>query len=101
MSLAKLKLEHAQKRNHSYAVWQKGVKSIGLWSEKFILQKAGYIHMNPVRAGLCEHPSMWDWSSFGAVPPSVKDGVPIIMDKIAYWTEEELDVAEVAVKDRL
>jgi putative transposase len=29
------------------------------------VEKLRYIHRNPVRAGLCERPEEWEWSSFG------------------------------------
>lgn len=61
-SLAKLKLEHRQKKRHLYAVWLKDYSAIDLWSPRLIGQKLNYIHLNPVRAGLCGHPVEWRWS---------------------------------------
>lgn len=46
-SLKKLLLSAPQKRNHSYAVWQKKIQSVDLWSPKFIQQKFRYLHLNP------------------------------------------------------
>jgi len=28
------------------------------------VEKLRYIHRNPVKAGLCERPEDWEWSSF-------------------------------------
>jgi REP element-mobilizing transposase RayT len=33
-------------------------------SEEYFVEVLRYIAFNPVRAGLCEHPSDWPWSSF-------------------------------------
>jgi REP element-mobilizing transposase RayT len=33
-------------------------------SEHYFLEALRYIAFNPVRAGLCEHPADWPWSSF-------------------------------------
>ena len=41
-SLAKLRRLNPKKRNHAYSVWQKGVKSVDLESQKFVLQKSNY-----------------------------------------------------------
>ena len=43
-------------------IWQSG-----LWSEvvgeRLFTQKVNYVHYNPVRAGLCETPEAYSWSS--------------------------------------
>lgn len=70
-SLNKLRLTNSQKRHHTHAVWQKDPSVIDLWSPKFVRQKLNYLHLNPVRAGLCEH-------------------VPIEIDWQGYWKEDEL-----------
>ncbi len=90
-SLEKISLSVSQKRNHQYAVWQKKVKSIDLFSPKFIRQKLNYLHLNPVRANLCDHPAKWKWSSYRAYLPHSENEVPIEMDLRGYWSEEELD----------
>lgn len=93
LSLKKLALNPPQKRNHSHAVWQKDPSVIDLWSPKFIRQKLNYLHLNPVRAGLCEHPADWKWSSYRAYLPHNAGDVPIEIDGRAYWKEEALATA--------
>jgi REP-associated tyrosine transposase len=93
LSLKKLALNPPQKRNHSHAVWQKDPSVIDLWSPKFIRQKLNYLHLNPVRAGLCEHPADWKWSSYRAYLPHNTRDVPIEIDWRAYWKEEALATA--------
>jgi len=82
-----------QKRQHTHSVWQKDPSVIDLWSHKFIRQKPKYLHLNPVRAGLCEHPAEWKWSSYRAYLPHRQGEVPIEVDWRAYWKDEELELA--------
>lgn len=90
-SLEKLKLRFPQKRRHNYAVWQKKPTVIELYSHKFLRQKLNYIHLNPVRADLCEHPADWKWSSYRAYLPHKTGEVPIEIDWQAFWREDELE----------
>lgn len=90
-SLRKLALETPQKRGHTHSVWQKDFSSIDLWSPKFIRQKLNYIHLNPVRAGLCKHPAEWRWSSYRAYLPHESSEVPIEMNLRGYWSEDDFE----------
>lgn len=88
LSLKKLELNPSQKRQHTHAVWQKDPSVIDLWSAKFVRQKLNYLHLNPVRAGLCQHPAEWRWSTYRAYLPHEAGDVPIEVDWQAYWTEK-------------
>jgi len=44
--------------------WQKRYYDFNIRDYPQFTQKLRYIHMNPVRAGLCERPEDWEWSSF-------------------------------------
>ena len=49
------KLRHQDwKRNHRYSLWQHESNTFQIFSESMFMQKANYIHQNPVRAGLVE-----------------------------------------------
>ncbi|MBX2966857.1 MAG: transposase [Cyclobacteriaceae bacterium] len=50
-------LVNAKDRKHQ--VWERNSLSVPLWTSNVIWQKLNYIHNNPVRAGLCENP--WDY----------------------------------------
>ena len=89
-SLNKLELAIPQKRHHTHAVWQTDPSVIDLWSPKFVRQKLNYLHMNPTRAGLCEHPADWKWSSYRAYLPHQLGDVPIEIDWQTHWRELEL-----------
>ncbi len=93
LSLAKLTLPRPLKSGQTHAVWMKEFSAVDIWSRKFIRQKLHYIHMNPVRAGLCNHPAEWRWSSYHAYLPHEAGTVPIEVDKRWLWTEEELSLA--------
>lgn len=93
-SMTKLKRMNPKKRNHSYSVWQKGVRSVGLESHKFMRQKADYVHLNPVRAGFCDHPGKWKWSSYGGYLRHLPNDLPMEIDKQPFWTDEELKAVE-------
>ena len=46
--------------------WQRGGGyDRNLISEQQVIQKAGYIHLNPIRRGLLKLPHEWRWSSAG------------------------------------
>jgi len=87
--LNSLKLARPLASGQTHAVWLQDFSSIDLWSNKFILQKLNYIHMNPVRAGLCDHPARWRWSSYHAYLPHEPSAVPLEIDWRWLWTEKE------------
>lgn len=93
VSLAKLALPKPLRSGQTHAVWQPEFGAVDIWSRRFIRQKLQYIHMNPVRAGLCKHPAEWRWSSYNAYFPHEPGSVPIEVDQRWLWTEEELRVA--------
>lgn len=61
-SLAKLRIaEHAD--TQKYSVYQHHPNAIRITGEDAFMQKVSYIHLNPVRAGLVEHPDDYRFSS--------------------------------------
>ncbi len=47
-------------------VWQKRFYDFNVWSARKQIEKVKYMHRNPVKRGLVEHPEQWAWSSFRA-----------------------------------
>ena len=47
----------------NYQFWRHDNKPIELWTNKVIQEKIGYIHKNPVAAGLVFHPEDYVYSS--------------------------------------
>jgi putative transposase len=44
--------------------WQKRYYDFNIRNHRQFVEKLRYIHRNPVKRGLCEHPEDWEWSSF-------------------------------------
>jgi putative transposase len=51
------------KKDRNYQFWKRDSLQVDLYSEKFFRQKLEYVHMNPVRAGLCALPEEYLFSS--------------------------------------
>jgi putative transposase len=94
LSLGKLALPRQLKSGQTHAVWMKEFSAVDIWSRRFIRQKLNYIHMNLVRAGLCDYPGKWRWSSYAAYLPHEPGNVPIEVDRRWLWTEEELSLGQ-------
>jgi hypothetical protein len=54
--------------------WQKRYHDFNIRNYPQFVEKLRYIHRNPVKAGLCERPEDWQWSSFRTTQPAVRDG---------------------------
>jgi REP element-mobilizing transposase RayT len=52
-------------KDRKYQFWERNALSVEIWTEKVFLQKLKYIHENPVRAGLCNYPLQYKYSSAG------------------------------------
>ena len=44
--------------------WQRRFHDFNVWSLKKRVEKLHYIHMNPLKRKLVDHPKDWPWSSF-------------------------------------
>ena len=61
-SLEKLKM-FEKKRGYKYSVWQHHPDTFLITSESMLKEKVNYIHFNPVKAGMVEHPDDYLYSS--------------------------------------
>jgi putative transposase len=77
-----LNSRYAQEFNRRYGfsghVFEARYNSVLVEDDDHLQELAGYVVLNPVRAGLCEHPSQWRWSSYRATvgldaPPAFLD----------------------------
>ena len=61
---------YVQYFNHSYkrtgTLWEGRYKATVIDSDKYLLTCMRYIELNPVRAGMVEHPRDYNWSSYVA-----------------------------------
>lgn len=46
--------------------WQRRFYDFNVWSRRKKIEKLHYMHMNPVKRGLVEHPKDWRWSSYAS-----------------------------------
>jgi len=82
-----LKLRHCDRgRNYRYSLWDHHPNAKLLPNEEMFLQKVNYLHQNPVRAGLVEHPQDYLWSSarIWARKPIGNEPLLIDIDKIQW-----------------
>jgi REP element-mobilizing transposase RayT len=50
-------------KDRKYQFWQRNSLSVELFTHPVFMQKLEYIHWNPVKAGLCQVPESYFWSS--------------------------------------
>jgi REP element-mobilizing transposase RayT len=66
--MQRLKCDYAAYFNERHSLdghlFQQRFDSRLIETEEYFAEALRYIALNPVRAGLCEHPSDWPWSSF-------------------------------------
>jgi putative transposase len=84
-SLAKLR-RSAGSRQHQYSLWDHHPNVKLVTTENVLMEKANYIHQNPVRAGLIERAEEYRWSSIRCWQRKPLENEQLIMDldKIAW-----------------
>ena len=50
-------------KGREYQLWERNALSIELRTDKVFRQKLNYLHWNPVKAGLCQLPEEYNYSS--------------------------------------
>lgn len=78
-SLEKLKM-FEKKRGYKYSVWEHHPDTFLITSEATFMQKVNYIHQNPVKDGLVEHPDDYLYSSSRIWNRRPLDEEPLEMD---------------------
>ena len=61
---AQLNLIFASGDNSLPRFWQRRFYDFNVWSLKKRVEKLHYLHMNPLKRKLVDHPKDWPWSSF-------------------------------------
>jgi putative transposase len=69
--------------------WQKRYYDFNIRNYQQFVEKLRYIHRNPVKAGLCERPEDWQWSSFLHYATGVEGRVQIESE----WTARKRERA--------
>ncbi len=78
-SLEKLKREHAL-RQHKYSLWDHHPNLKLITTENAFIEKANYIHQNPLRAGLVEQAEDYRWSSVRCWQHRPLEDEPLLVD---------------------
>ena len=78
-SLEKLKM-FEKERGYKYSVWEHHADTFLVTSESMFREKVNYIHFNPVKAGLVEHPDDYLYSSSRIWNGRELDNEPLSMD---------------------
>jgi putative transposase len=78
-SLAKLRIQ-LRERKHKHSVFQHHPNAFEIYGEDTMMQKVNYVHLNPVRAGLVEHPDDYLYSSARQWHGKSIENEPLITD---------------------
>jgi putative transposase len=84
------------------SLWKRSFRGVPIINSKMFRQKIRYIHMNPVRAGLCDRPEDYRWSSCWMYAEGKFDwqgGINIDDDLIRSFCDPEL--IKLGMKKRL
>ena len=78
-SLAKLRIQERENR-HKHSVYEHHPNALRITGEDAFMQKVNYIHLNPVRAGLVEHPDEYLYSSARLWHRRALENEPLVTD---------------------
>jgi len=78
-SLAKLRIQERENK-HKHSVYEHHSNAIRITGEDAFMQKVNYIHLNPVREGLVEHPDNYRYSSARQWHRRPMENEPLIVD---------------------
>ncbi len=80
-SLAKLRIQERDNR-HKHSVYEHHPNAIRITGEDAFMQKVNYIHLNPVRAGLVDHPDEYLFSSSRQWHGKALENEPLVTDHL-------------------
>ena len=78
-SLAKLRRQEGE-RQHKHSLFEHHPNAFQITGEDTLMQKVNYIHLNPVRAGLVEHPDDYMYSSSRLWHGRAMENEPLVTD---------------------
>ncbi|MDD7218654.1 MAG: transposase [Clostridia bacterium] len=73
------------KYNHQGHLFEGRYKSCLVKDDGYFLQTSRYIHLNPVKAGMAEHPVNYQWSSYRTMIGLADDGITERKKTLAYF----------------
>lgn len=80
-SLVKLRIAD-QKDGQKFSVYEHAPNALRITGEDAFMQKVNYIHLNPVRAGLVEHPDDYLFSSTRQWHRKATEDEPLLTDNL-------------------
>jgi REP element-mobilizing transposase RayT len=78
-SLAKLRIQQRENR-HKHSVYEHHPNALRITGEDAFMQKVNYIHLNPVRSRLVEHPDEYMFSSARLWHGRALENEPLVTD---------------------
>lgn len=78
-SLAKIRIQEREKK-HKHSVYEHHPNAIRITGEEAFMQKVNYLHLNPVRKGLVEHPDDYLYSSARQWHRRALENEPLMVD---------------------
>jgi putative transposase len=81
LSLAKLRIQERDNR-HKHSVYEHHPNAIRITGEDAFMQKVNYIHLNPVRGGLVDHPDEYLFSRSRQWHGLALENEPLVTDHL-------------------
>ena len=78
-SLQKLRIQEREQK-HKYSLFEHHPNVFEIYGEDTMMQKVNYIHLNPVRSGLVEHPDNYLYSSARQWHGKPLENEPLVTD---------------------
>jgi REP-associated tyrosine transposase len=78
-SLAKLRIQ-GRENKHRHSLYEHHPNALRVTGEDALIQKVNYIHLNPVRAGLVDHPDDYLYSSARQWHGKALEAEPLVTD---------------------
>ena len=78
-SLAKLRIQEREKK-YKHSVYEHHPNAFSVTGEDAFMEKVNYIHLNPVKAGLVEHPDDYLYSSARIWHRRALENEPLVVD---------------------
>jgi len=82
-----LLLEFARNEQEDEAFWQRRFYDFNVWNMKKVKEKLDYMHGNPVKRKLVQHPKDWKWSSWSHYPKG-EEGLLRIDSLASEWKSD-------------
>ena len=94
LQMLKQTVSHKLRPADGAPFWEPRYYDFNVWSEAKRIEKLRYMHRNPVKRGLVEHPEDWKWSSFR----HYATGAECIVEIETQWTARKRELTGTTVQ---